>query len=84
MHWIGTLSKSFPDVSKILIVSSLRPENETRYDRKLSLKVELCPMCCLQKVDKLYHETEEDFLLYMAAATFNYFKEGSKGQKLQF
>ena len=44
----------------------------------------LCPMCCLQKVDKLYHETEEGFLLYMAFVAFNYIKGGRKCQKLQF
>ena len=28
-------------------------------------------MCCLQKVGKLYHETEEDFLLYVAAVIYH-------------
>ena len=31
----------------------------------------LCPMCRLRKVDKLYHKTEEDFLLYMGAVGYH-------------
>ena len=34
---IGKLSKCYPDVSKILIVGSLKPENERRFDRKSEL-----------------------------------------------
>ena len=34
---IGKLSKCYPDVSKILIVGSIRPENERRFGRKSEL-----------------------------------------------
>ena len=33
----GKLSKCYPDVSKVLIVGSLRPENERRFGRKSEL-----------------------------------------------
>ena len=45
----------------------------------------LCPMCCLQKVDKQYHEAEQNFLLYMAAVPYQIIlKEGEKVRNCSF